>query len=510
MFPSTRVAGMSAKQMAILTATVVAVVVIVTLAKVGLGGRDSRTDPAPNPKADRPHLTFARMSQLGGAWAALGPSSRANSSGPPEHEVNSEGHYDFWFVNDNDAPVELFLTKLSCNRCLRAGPALAPENWKELLARQEAEAAQKKDSAQVAGLVANFGQGGGVGAVVPAAVPAPPAAGAGPTLLPGPEVNWEALDSEEVKNGAKGFVVPAKRAGWVRLGWRGEEPGPRGLTANLRTTSPAGDAPPFRLEYGALFVEAVRVLPEKKEVSVETLRSGDQPHTASFVVYSSTRDHFALDAEPEDTQQREHPFVTCGKRLNGALAPVPLTDKERKDLEEKYHTAVLSGYTVPVAVAERLADGREHDLGPFRTGFTLTSSDALDDPLVLWVGGTVRGDVTVIASDDNKSRDQVALGAFPRSSGITRTVTVEAEPGAELQLDRVPAFLKAELKPQGNPKEAGRRKAWSLTVSVPANAVSGDFPRTDDPVLSDTAIYLKLKAKDRRVRIPVSGTASQR
>jgi hypothetical protein len=54
------------------------------------------------------------------------------------------------------------------------------------------------------------------------------------------------------------------------------------------------------------------------------------------------------------------------------------------------------------------------------------------------------------------------------------------------------------------------RKTWSLTVTIPANVMGlvGRFPDPDNPALKDTAIYLK--AKGRRVRIPVSGTASQR
>jgi hypothetical protein len=315
---------------------------------------------------------------------------------------------------------------------------------------------------------------------------------------PGPDVAWQVLESEEMKHGAKGFTVPPKAAGWMRMVWKDEAPGPKRLSIDLRTTSPAGDAPPVSLEFEGIFVDPVRVLPESKELHVGTLRSGDKPCQASFTVFSSTRERFTLEPEPDAVQKKEHPFVTCGR-------PRPLTEAECHALEQEKKAIVLSGYRVPVTVREQRDDGRKHDLGPFRVPVGLTS-DARDEPLGLLVIGEVKGDVTVLSEDD-RFQDRIVFPVFTRSMGDKKTVTVEADPGTELSFDRGPDFMKVELTPG---ESSGRgRKTWRLTVTIPPNAVSGHFPRTDDPALSDTAIYLKTKA-DRGVRIPVSGTASQR
>ncbi len=431
---------MNVKQMAILTATVVALVVVVTLMKVGLGGRAGDTGSVGEPvHLTDPHLKFD---------ATGGPASRFSRKLPPDQEMGSEGHYDFRFTNDKDAPVDVFVTRVSCNRCLRVQIGLAPDGG---------QAGEK----------------------------APP---------PGPEVAWERLETEEVKSNARGFTVPPKRSGWVRLTWKDEEAGVKILSADLRTTSRVGTAPHVLLQYAGYFVEPVRVVPEKKELSVDTLFATDEkPHTAWFTVYSSTRAAFTLVPEDAD-KQKGHPFITCGQ-------PVALTDEECRAEEKKHQHAFLCGYKVPVTVWERLKDGRQHDLGLFRTGVTL-KSDVLADDLALYVFGTVRGDVKVIG--DENVEDHVVFGNFPRGSDRVKEVTVETPPGTTLRIDRKPDFMEAEVKDESD----GAGKTWRLTVTIRANGVNGHFPQPDDPSLKDTAIYLK--ANERMLRIPVSGTASQR
>jgi hypothetical protein len=293
--------------------------------------------------------------------------------------------------------------------------------------------------------------------------------------------------------------VPPQGAGWVRLAWKDQEQGQKTLSAVLRTVCSVGNAPPFRLEVGALFSDPVLVWPEKKEVGVEDLRVGDdRPRVAWFTVYSSTRPRLTLEPEPESEQKAHHPFVTCGK-------PVPVDAKECPGLEWQFKRAVTCAYRVPVTVRERTEDGREHDLGPFHTTVAL-KTDAQDEPLGLTVTGSVRGVVKVLGGgDDEAHRDRITLGAFPRSSGISRTVTLETAPDVDVVLDTAPAFLKAELTPPEKGKDGLTR--WSLTVTLAANAVSGQFGRPQD-ALGDTSVYLK--ANGRRVRVPVSGTATQR
>jgi hypothetical protein len=132
---------------------------------------------------------------------------------------------------------------------------------------------------------------------------------------------------------------------------------------------------------------------------------------------------------------------------------------------------------------------------------------ALDNKWIgLTVSGVVRGNVTVLTGEGDTDKDRISLGAFPRESGVTRTVTVEAKAGEDVVLESKPEFMHAELKP-GEQGSDGRKR-WSLIVSIAANAVgAGPFGRPGD-ALSDTAIYLK--ANGRMVRIPVTGAASQR
>src|SRR5262249_8260705 len=112
---------MSAKQIVILTATVVGLVVVVTLAKVYLGRLGTRGQAQkPVTILKEPHLTFANMGPTGSAWVATNPPSRfsdAKNPIPPEEEMMADGHYDYWFKNDNNKEVTLYVTKLSCNRC---------------------------------------------------------------------------------------------------------------------------------------------------------------------------------------------------------------------------------------------------------------------------------------------------------------------------------------------------------------------------------------------------------
>jgi hypothetical protein len=436
---------MSLKQMAILTATVVALVVIVTLMKVGLGRTTGRpSGPEKSAPLSAPHLTFARV---------YGPFSRFATKDvplPPDEEVGTDGSYDFWFDNKNDAPVEVFVTEVSCGRCVNVKMGLAPEDVR--LTDPEK----------------------------------PP--------QPGPDVGWTNLEPEAGKRDAHGFTVPPKASGWLRLGWKVEEVSGKVLFAIIRTTSPAGSAPTVKLECAGNFVDPVRVLPEPKELAVDTMSAGDdQPRTASFTVYSSTRKHFDLTPE-----RSEDPFVTFGELE-------ALTEKECADLAQQTRREVLCGYKVPVAVRERLADGkevREHDLGPFRTTVAL-KTDVMSEKVGLTVTGLVKGKVTVLSEG---VKDRIALGSYPQSSGTTKTVTVEAPAGVNVTLDSWPDFMTAELLPESQPEGPPRKtRTWNLKVTVkPGVTFPGQFGAAGESDKSNVVIFLK--ANERRVRIPVGGT----
>ena len=334
----------------------------------------------------------------------------------------------------------------------------------------------------------------------PVALP-PKAPGAGGTLPPqvlAPEgLEWHTVEPKEAKPGAEGVVVPPKRGGWVRLEWNGEKLGDQKLgTAFWMNDIYAGVT--VNLEVAVRFIEALRVLPDGREIGVGPINVGDRPKEVSFTVVSATRDTFTLEPMSEEAQKEKHPFVRAGK-------PVPLTADQLKKLTTELKLPVLSGYSVPVTVRERLDDGRQNDMGPFRTGVRL-KSDASDEELTLVVNGTVHGDI-VVASDAEK--DRIRLETFSAKNGMTKTAILESNAAADLELEKKPDFMDVELK--ATTAGAGGRKTWQLTVKIGPNAVNGPFPRQDDALLRDTAVYLKTKSEPpRRIRIPVSGTAATR
>ncbi len=429
---------MSGKQFAILTAAVVPLVLIATYLSVGTGGRQSQGGghkTTPTPDLTSPHLLFDGAMQVAGSWGVPAVTSAINPGVPPDEEIGIEGHRDFWFKNENDVAVEVVVTRLSCNRCVTMKLALAPQDWEAVQAAKTAAAAA-------------LGPAALTGGNLQAAAQAP---------APGDDAVWVTLESQEIKHEASGFSVPAKRAGWARLGWKDQQPGHQRISANLHTTSSAGKAPPIYLETGGNFIDPVRVLPDNKNLAVGTLVNGDAPRTAWFTVYSSTRDRFSLEAEPEAVQQKEHPFVKCGR-------PEPLSPTECGALQTEQKRRIRCGYRVPVSVSERLADGRENDLGPFQTGVALTS-DVFDKTIGLVVSGTVRGEVTVLGGQSENNKDRVGLGAFPRSSGITRRFTVEALADVPLELERTPAFIKIE-----GPRRTQCRPAQGLDADADDSA----------------------------------------
>jgi hypothetical protein len=469
---------MRPKQVAVLALALVALIGVVTYFKMNLPtnarGNPGRATPDDQPQA----LNFPEVT-----WPTVttDPTKMQASAPPPEFEWHQLGHHDFWFQNDTDKAVQMGLVRTTC-KCTSVMIALAPEGW-------EKEKGRKAGAAEAAAVI---GSGGLLGALGQAA------AGDSRESDPAPDLNWQTLVSETVKNDAGGVVVPPKGRGWVRVGWKSEKLGPERLSLDLWTDPPGPQ--PIHLEVGVFLVEPVYVEPKEATID-EPINVGDPPRMMSFFCWSPTRDHFRVEPEPADVQKQKHPFITVG-------SPVPATDVERKALADalKRKWGVRAAYRVPVTVRERLPDGRQSDLGPFHKSFTLTT-DTADEPLVVTVLGTVKGDVTVISDSDLP--DRIRLVPFPTHFGVSKTVAVEADPGAKLEVVRHPEFMQVELKEE--PMAAADRKTWTLTVTILPDQVHGKFPRPDDPSLQDTSVYLETQSKPpRRIRIPVSGEATQR
>jgi hypothetical protein len=304
-----------------------------------------------------------------------------------------------------------------------------------------------------------------------------------------PERSWQQMEKE-----GDGLTVPAGASGWVRVTWEGKTPGPQSLRAEVWTRQADNSSLAITpLEIPLLFVEPVYVQP--RDVMLDGFAPGSQATKQVYVV-SSTRPFFNIIPDPTPDG-----FVTWSE-------PVALTAQERAELERKFDSRIQWGYKVSLEARDEVKTGGKLallDLGPFRRHLTLRT-DAKPEPLQVMVIGAVDGNIKV---NCGTVEDRIQFGNFSADQGTSATVVIDAAADLQLKLDEKDTlkFLKVSLKEQG-PTAFGR-KGWKLQVEVPANQAAGDFPRQDDPELKDCAIYLVLQ-EGRRLRIPVSGTATFR
>jgi len=388
----------------------------------------------------------------------VAPGDPGNEAGVRELEWKAPGHYDFAFRNDRDVPVKLKLERLGCGRCTELALGLAPLDWSTLALDEIAR------------------------------------------RTPPGNVDWQTVQADSSDE----FEVPAHAAGWARLGWDGKDPGPKTLSADLDVRARGAEAEACKLEVHAAFVPAVQADPQSAQLN--DLNEGDE-RRLEFFCWSASRADFSLDPQPG-----ANPCFVWGK-------PVRLSVEECNHEAATRKHRVLGAYRVPLTVHERLENGRQLDLGPFRHVAVLAVAGPADiDPVVVTVGGTVRGDVTVV---NPGGRDRIEMGSFLAEVGIERADTVLESSLADLQLvpdeSRTPDFLQAEVAKDAQDKTG---KTWNLKVRVLPNRVAGLFPDSEKPLYRDCAVYLKMyrqtgaiAAQDkpwRTLRIPVSGNATFR
>jgi hypothetical protein len=363
---------------------------------------------------------------------------------PRELEWRKEAHQVFYFQNDNSDPVKVWLHRKSC-KCTRVDGAVLPEELKALSADENAKGTREAN------------------------------------------LSWQTLESDA--GGA--FVAPAKATLAVRMNWKGEHLGLERLSAELKTQLKDIDGAPITLEVPLNFVRPVQISPEDNtkdaseatDISVGTLLAGDVK-TAKFLFWSSTRDQFKLTGSAP-----EHPCVTF-------TAPEPLGKEECEAIAKRDGHPILSAYRVTVTVHESNDAGKRLDLGPFRRGVVL-HSDADEDPLRAVVSGMVRGEINVGSPED---RDRIDFKSFEAGQEKTKEMTIFTDrAGLDLEVEKVPDFLKAELEPEELPAGSAG-KSWRLRVTVLPNTIVGEFPR------ETSTIVLKTKGDTpRRVSIPVVG-----
>jgi hypothetical protein len=398
-------------------------------------------------------------------------------------EVHQSGHYDFWFVNDNGQDVIIGLNAKGCT-CSVVETTVAPADWS---ARFAGEAALQTLQVPLRGLD---------GLTLLAALRQPDHLN--PEL---PEGETKMLTYENAQ------TVPAGAIGRVRLSWRQEQAKPLATYADLWMGQRGGSAS-VRLDVGVKIADPLEV--EDKELTLPAVRGRDLEKMEKgkrgwIVCWSLTRPSFYIKAETvHERLKAESDPVEVGE-------PIPLSQENLDRLQHREQLqmmTVLSGYKIPVTVRAKAKDGTPIEWGFFRRLIRLSSSDEGIEPVMVKVTGEVLGDVVVGAG---KEAGKIDLGPFPRTRGAHGDVVLQTdEKDLDLELDaaRVPEYLKARLS---KPEEttAGHR-LWKLSVEVAPNAARGEFPRNDNPVYRDSAIYVKTKEKSqpRSIRVPVLGVAN--
>jgi hypothetical protein len=450
-----------------------ALVFIVVFATQYLGTPAHRTTDTPIVK---PELTFPDRSLP----YVPGPDGEPLPA-PQEYEEKARAVQDFFFINANEEPVKVGLDRTSC-QCSAVEVYLLPGPgavWMGKLA---------------AGLLA-MGQAG------------PVAASASYAVHLGRAVE-SAANAAELRSKAESAEVPAGAAGWVRLRFNSDKPGPKGITATLWFNSTDGKIATLRT--AAMFHEPIRA---RSSLNLDTLSRDDLEKGVEreLFVWSSTRESFSVTVE-----------VAGGPASDGMQAgkPTRLSREELRALDEANLASppgegptgrARSAWRIPLLVKAVGPDGKTpFEIGRFRRRIIIRCPE-VEGPSgtqVVEVGGRVQGLIEVGAEDSG----QLALGPFRRVDGKTAMLPLStSEPDIKLSLDRArsASFLRVTL-PEA-PDVGGGRLSWLVKVEVPPETASGQFPRLGDPQYEDSALYFRVEAKGKAytVRVPISGTATE-
>lgn len=394
-----------------------------------------------------------------------------------EVEMNMPGHHDFWFANQKPFPVKLGVFQKNC-KCAKIEIAM--------LTKEEAPRYKRARLAVAAGLALQ-GAAGPLAVLSRAEVAQQGTPGEGSLNL-----RWSPMEKDDTRGHF--VVVPPESEGILRLSWEGKKPGHERLVAEFWTQPEADRAALYgyqRLEVPLVVVPPMRNLPP--EANLGDIYPGGSGEARLFC-WSSTRADLPLDVTVMGRDDKPDRNFSCSWE--------PLSQAECEALAKEQTSRVLCAYRVTVRVQERLSDGTQLDLGPFRRKLSLVSTPGFEagEPLVI---GVVRGDVTVGTEAD---RDRISLGSFRAEVGRSRSIDITAEnPKVELlpTVEVEPEILKAELKPDPDAKAKGLKR-WTLTVGVPPNRGNGILPPT-------SAAYVTIQSDPpRRIRIPVTGNAYQR
>jgi hypothetical protein len=442
-------------------------------------------------------ITFVMVYLGGTKTSSLGPSADdqapvltfASKRYPEEgakvltSEIRQEGHQDYWFDNDSGKPVQVGLIGKSCT-CANVEVSVVSESWRSRLLAQAGfrwlqRGVQRLDD--LATWAATY-QPDKVFATVP-----------------DNEVTTMPLDRDD------SVTVQPGSLGWVRIRWHRKAHEALKLYAELWMGQMGG--PMARLEAGVRISDPMEALSDVSVGSfdVHELEKGKK---VSLVFWSVTRPslHVKATLAPLRGGKAESDPIELGE-------PVPLGAEGMRKLEKSqaaHMVHILCAYKIPLTLHARAKDGTPFDWGHFRRFVTLSSEDENIEPVQVDVTGEVRGDVAI---GGGKESGLINLGPFPRSRGAHGDILLQTDvQGLTLELDRsrLPEYLKVSFSDKPEVTGGGHR-IWALRVEVPANAAQGEFPRSEDPIYRDSAIYVKTTHEKpaRLIRIPVRGTANE-
>jgi hypothetical protein len=420
--------------------------------------QDSGTSPGPKPPVDGPETKVAELDFAD----KLFPPDTPTGPVPLPYEVHKQGIHDFWFEQTKD-PVTVGLNRKTC-KCTTVELFVLNEHWKGR--RSELEKAGPDDK---------------IWSELQSTAP--------PTHL---EKN------EEVAK------VPPGATGFVRLTWKGERPGAQNLQAELWQGRP--DGPTQKLELRLFFVNPISL--DAAEQTTYQVTEQDLPKTVTYHCFSVTRKDFKIQVVPANSRwsTEEDPFT---------VKTTLLKEDELAALQERVikegPIKVQRAYKIDVTIQPHGQDGKTPiEIGVFGRRFEVRSDEEGIEPVRFLVIGELQGSVKVGLADD---KGMVTFNGFRGDRGTQKVITLLSdEKGLELKLDteHTAKFLDVKLE---NPQSfSNGRQTWKLSVRVPPGRVHGSFPRQDDPVYRDSAVYVKMLdgKQPRSLRIPVSGEATDR
>jgi hypothetical protein len=467
-----KTARMQTKQWVGAVLALAVMVFVLTFAMNYLSGPNKRVAVA-----DSPRLTFAMP---------VFP--------PQQAEVNKAFFHDFWFENRNeDKEVKLGLLPKSPNelRVPRAELFVIPQSQVPQVSGYTATqwfetrfaVAAPMPAGTPADLAIPLGRLGRFAALATTQVKTDPALG--------DKLEGQALTLEDAR------TVPPRSIGWVRLHWTTDKIGPQPLEAILWTDHRQSEVKTV-LQGQVLVLPPLLIPPEQGNVPPVDVSS--LPRFLSLDIASPTRSSLPLTVEVErdGRSEKSDPLVLVGQvqRLSEAAC---------RGLEPQFKGIHLScAYRITVKFRDVAEDGTPFELGRYQRYLKLDGGEGVGKQRVL-LEGQVQGDVQV---GDRQEGGVAQLGAFPAEQGTKREIVLQSDvPGLQLEVDaaRTAAFLEARLEKRD--EAASGHQTWVLTVKVPPSKVHGKFPNADDPVLRDSAVYLKRKGGPRSIRVPVWGTA---